>query len=173
MAETPLSKPSQRSVAKARREQKAELRRLSFEAFASGFPPATVARLRGVSVKTIRREIDRAIDERRLDAPERYVHIQVARLTKALRLADALVTRGEVKGVAPLIKAVVALDRYHGLKPRARPTCSEARTIAAAPAVRALPAAAPKLTHAARALDRLSTLLATAKGHKTAGPSQS
>ena len=68
-----------------------------------------------MSLATVRREIDRAIAERRLDAPERYVHVQVARLAKALRLADASIERGDLKAVGPLVRLVAALDRYHGL----------------------------------------------------------
>ena len=73
-----------------------------------------------ISVATVRREFDRAIDERRLDAPERYARVQVARLHKALRVVDELVDKGDPKAVAPLIRLVAALDRYHGLAP-ARP----------------------------------------------------
>ena len=52
---------------------------------------------------------------RRLDTPERYVHLQVARLTKALRSADAALERGDLKAVRALVQAVAAMDRYHGL----------------------------------------------------------
>jgi hypothetical protein len=60
----------------------------------------------------------RTIDERRLDAPERYIHLQVDRLTRALRAADGRVERGDMKAVAPLIKLIGALDRCHGLNSR-------------------------------------------------------
>src|SRR5208337_4039595 len=59
--------------------------------------------------------VDRALAERRLDAPDRYVHLQVARLMKALRLADAALDSGDLKAIGPLVKVVNALDRYHGL----------------------------------------------------------
>ncbi len=64
-------------------------------------------------MRTIQREIDRAVAERRLDAPDRFVHLQVARLTKALRVADIRLDRGELAAVAPLVKVVATLDRYH------------------------------------------------------------
>ena len=72
------------------------------KALASGFTPEQIAEASHASVRTIRREIDRALDERRLDAPERYVHLQVARLTKALRLADYHIERGDLAAVGPL-----------------------------------------------------------------------
>jgi len=133
-----------RAAGRARRARKAALRQGAFEALASGFSPEQIAEARRVSVKTVRREIDRALAERRLDAPERYAHLQVARLTKALRLADALIGRGDVRGVAPLVKIVGALDRYHGLDRRSAPAAPPAQLEAPEPASAPLLA----LTHA-------------------------
>ena len=111
-----------RAAGRARRAQKAAMREVFFEALAGGFTVEQIAETGKVSVKTVRREIDRAIASRRFDAPERYAHLQVARLTRALRLADALIDRGDVRGLAPLVKIVGELDRYHGLqRPRAAP----------------------------------------------------
>lgn len=133
-----------RAAGRARRARKAALSEGAFEALASGFTPQQIAQARKVSVKTVRREIDRALAERRLDAPERYAHLQVARLTKALRLADALVDRGDLRGVAPLVKLVGALDRYHGLDRRSLPAAPPAQLEAPEPAPAPL-----ALTHAA------------------------
>ena len=88
----------------------------SFDLLASGYTPEQIAEVRKVSVRTIRREIDAAIARRQLDAPERYVHLQVARLTKALRFADAALERGDLKAVRALVTVVSAMDRYHGLR---------------------------------------------------------
>ena len=73
-----------------------------------------------VSERAVRRDVARVIEERRLDAPERYIHLQIDRLTRALRTADRRVERGDMKAVAPLIKLIGALDRYHGLEGRYR-----------------------------------------------------
>jgi hypothetical protein len=91
------------------------LRRSLFEALASGFTLGEIAAGRKVSVATIRREIDKAIAAETLDGPRRYVHLQVARLMKALRLVDMRIERDDLKAVGPLIQVVAALDRYHGL----------------------------------------------------------
>jgi hypothetical protein len=99
--------------------------------------------LRKVSPRTVRREVDRALDERRLDAPERYARLQVARLTKALRLADASIDEGELRAIGPLVKVVRALDRYHGLA-----DASHGVLPGPAPAVPSLPAPPLQLTHA-------------------------
>jgi hypothetical protein len=101
------------------------------------------------SVATVRREIDRALAERRLDAPERFAQVQVSRLVKALRLAEAAVELGELKAVATYLRIVAALDRYHELAagppppprrstkapPLALPTPPKALTFAAPPSV--------------------------------------
>jgi hypothetical protein len=106
----------ERSHAKARKAVKLAWSQSSFDLLASGFSPEQIAEVRKVSVRTIRREIDAAVARRRLDAPERYVHLQVARLTKALRFADAALERGDLKAVKALVTVVTAMDRYHGLK---------------------------------------------------------
>ena len=144
----PSQRARGRAAGRARRAQKAAMRQVFFEALAGGFTAEQIAETAKVSVKTVRREIDRAIAGRRFDAPERYAHLQVARLTKALRFADGLIERGDVRGLAPLVKIVGELDRYHGLQ---RP-----RGAARAPLIDAPeppPAAPLALTHAAPAAD--------------------
>jgi hypothetical protein len=121
MADEPqsLSKRAQaREAAEARRAAKTALSETSFEALAAGWTVQQIAEMRKVSAKTVRREIDRALDGRRLDPPGRYVHLQVARLTKALRLADARIDRGDLAAIGPLTKVVALLDRYHGIDGR-------------------------------------------------------
>jgi maltooligosyltrehalose synthase len=105
-----------RSQAKARKMAKLAWTQSSFDFLASGCSPEQIAEVRKVSVRTIGREIDAAVARRRLDAPECYVHLQVARLTKALRFADAALERGDLKAVRALVTVVTAMDRYHGLK---------------------------------------------------------
>jgi hypothetical protein len=105
----------ERGAAKARKMAKLAWSQNSFDLLASGYTPEQIAEVRKVSVRTIRREIDSAIARRQLDAPERYVHLQVARLTKALRFADAALERGDLKAARPLVEVVAAMDRYHGL----------------------------------------------------------
>jgi hypothetical protein len=123
---------------------KAAFSQSSFDLLASGYSAEQIAEARKVSIRTIRREIDTAIARRRLDAPERYIHLQVARLTKALRFADAALERGDLKAVRALVEVVAAMDRYHGLidtsKDRARPSSPSALegrpTVAPAPPLR-------------------------------------
>jgi hypothetical protein len=43
------------------------------------------------------------------------MHLQVARLTKALRCADASLEEGYLKAMVPLLKVVRELNLYHGV----------------------------------------------------------
>ena len=96
MADDPacLSKRAEaRKAAQEQRAVKAALSENAFQALAAGWSVRQIADARKVSVRTIQREIEHAVAERRLDAPDRFVHLQVARLTKALRVADIRLDR--------------------------------------------------------------------------------
>jgi len=136
----------QREATRARRLATAERRQTLFELVVSGHSYEAIARETGLSPSALRRDVDNAIAARAVEAPERYVHLQVARVEKALLAADAAIERGDVKAVSQYLKAVAALDRYHGLALALAPPAP-----AAAPAPERLPApAAPlALTHSA------------------------
>jgi hypothetical protein len=139
---TPSARASLRAESRTRRKERLARREGVFEMVASGYDLEMIGATLEMSVATVRRELDRAIAERRLDAPERYARLQIARLNKALRVADGRLDKGDMKAVAPLLRIVAALDRYHGLAP-SRPA-SETPL----PPV-ALPAPPLALTHAA------------------------
>lgn len=145
----PVSKrQSTREASRARREARANRQAILFDLVASGYSYEAIADKLVISAATVRREVGRALDASPLDAPERYARLQVARLNKALRAADAALERGDLKAVGPLVKVVAELDRYHGLAGRR------------APAAPALPAPPPgpaplQLTHAAPAMTAL------------------
>ena len=126
----------------ARKVRRAEWRQSCFELVSAGHSYAEVANRLMVSELTVRRDVARGIAERRLDAPERYIHLQVDRLTRALRTADGRVERGDMKAVvAPLMKLIGALDRYHGLSGAPRePRLAPPPGIPAAPLALAAPA---------------------------------
>ena len=144
----PPSKPAPdlRAQRRARRATKIARRERYFNLMVSGYRCSQIARMVRTSAATVRREIDRALAERRLDAPERFAQVQVSRLVKALRLAEAAVELGELKAVATYLRIVAALDRYHELAagtppprrsteapPLALPTPPKALTFAAPP----------------------------------------
>ena len=147
--------PDLRAQRRARRATRIARRERSFNLLASGYTYSQIAKMVRTSVATVRREIDRALAERRLDEPERFAQVQVARLIKALRLAEAAAELGELKAVATYLQIVAALDRYHELG-RGRP--SSRRPIDAPPLAlpvppKALTFVAPPASDAPSALD--------------------
>ncbi len=117
-ASTPASTPDRarpRPPATTRRRKRIERREAYFDLLASGYSYRQIAEAMKVTPLSVRRAVDRAIAERRLDAPDRYVHLQVARLSKALLAADMRIEKGDLKAVAPFVRVVAELDRYHGL----------------------------------------------------------
>jgi hypothetical protein len=139
----PSERAGVRAGRRARRAGRIARRETFFDLMTSGFSCERIAEEAKVSAATVRREVDRAIAERRLDAPECYAHLQVARLNKALRVADGSIEKGDLKAVGPFLRLVAALDGYHGLAPQ-----RAARAPGAAPPL-ALPAPPLALTHAA------------------------
>jgi len=136
--DNPSRRAEARAAARARRALQVATRETYFDALACGFTPQQIALAAKVSVATVRREIDREIASRRLDAPHHYIQLQVARLTKALRVVDMRMDRGDLNAVFALSRLATTLDRYHGL----------AAGAAARPTPAALAAPPLALTHA-------------------------
>ena len=104
-----------RALAQKRRAAKAERREVMFELVVAGYERELIAQKLGVSLAAARWEVDNAVDHCRLDAPDRYVRLQVTRLTKALRVVDGALALCALKATEPPVKALGMLDRYHGL----------------------------------------------------------
>ncbi len=130
-----------------RRAAKREMRETCFQALADGFTQEQIAQARGVSVATVRREIDRAIAARQVRGVEAHVRLQIARATKALALLDIRISAGETAAVGPYLKTLAALDRYHGLDAAFGPPVAELARRGPLP----LPPPPLALTHAAAA----------------------
>ncbi len=124
MSETdePLSQwARKREAGKARRARLVERRETYFDLLMSGYSVPQIAKATAMSVTAVRRAIAQALAERRLDAPEDYARLQVARLNKALLCADMALEEGDVKAIPQFVKVVAELDRYHGLARPAQP----------------------------------------------------
>jgi hypothetical protein len=113
-ANTP-KRARERAEAQKRRMDKIARRELILDLLVSGYERETIARKLGIALSTVRRDIERALDQRRSDSHERYIRLQTARLTKALRAADDAIETGDLKAIEPLLKVIGALDRYQGL----------------------------------------------------------
>jgi hypothetical protein len=104
-----------RAAGKARREALIKRREAYFDLLVSGYSVEQIATTAKKSPSAVRRAIGQALAKRQLDAPEDYARIQVARLTKALRCADASLEDGDVKAIAPFLQVLRELNLYHGL----------------------------------------------------------
>jgi transposase len=113
---TPASERARkRAVGKIRRAALIKRRAAYFDLLVSGCSIEQIASHTQKSLSTVRRTLGQALAKRRLDAPEDYARIQVARLTKALRCADASLEEGDLKAIVPLLKVVRELNLYHGV----------------------------------------------------------
>jgi hypothetical protein len=86
-----------------------------FDLHVSGYNVGQIASQTRKSLSTVRRTLGLAPAKRRLDALEDYARVQVARLRKALRCADASLEEGDLKAIAPFLKVVRELDLYQGV----------------------------------------------------------
>jgi hypothetical protein len=104
-----------RAAARQRREGRARERADILELVISGYTYETIAARLKVGAKSVRRAVATAIEQRQLDGGAQYVHLQMLRLTKAMRVVDLNLEAGDLKAVAPLLKVIAQLDKYHGL----------------------------------------------------------
>jgi len=104
-----------RAAARERRQGRARERGEILDLVVSGYTYEAIADSLQLSVKTVRRATEKAIEQRRLDAGAHYVHLQVLRLTKAMRVVDDNLDRGDLRAVEPLLKVIAQLDKYHAL----------------------------------------------------------
>jgi hypothetical protein len=162
MADDPTSSPAPagvRAQRRARRARRTARQERYFGLMLSGYTLNQIAKMAQASAASVRREIDRAIAERRLDAPERFARVQVARLAKALRLAEAAIELGELKAVGTYLRVIAALDRYHEL-----PSSNPPHRPAGAPPLLALPTPPKALAFAPLADDEPSAADEEARG---------
>jgi hypothetical protein len=104
-----------RALGKTLRDISVKRREAYFDLLVSGYSVEQIASSNKKSPATVRRVVGQALAKRRLDAPEDYARIQIARLTKALRCADESLEEGDVSAIAPFLKVVRELNLYHGV----------------------------------------------------------
>jgi hypothetical protein len=104
-----------RAVGKTRREASIKRQEAYFDLLVSGYSIEQIASRTKKSPSAVRRVVGQALAKRRLDAPEDYARLQVARLTKALRCADVSLEEGDLKAIGPFLKVVRELNLYHGV----------------------------------------------------------
>jgi hypothetical protein len=113
---TPASERARkRAAGKILRELSIKRQEGYFDLLVSRYSVEEIAIAMKKSPATVHRVVSLALAKWRLDSPEDYARIQVARLTKALRCADESLEEGDVRAIAPFLKVVRELNLYHGL----------------------------------------------------------
>ena len=87
-----------RTVRKIRRETLIKPRDAYFDLLLSGLQRRQIVNRTKKSPSAVRGAVDQALARRRLDAPEEYASLRVARVTKALRCADVSLKEGGLDG---------------------------------------------------------------------------
>ena len=103
-----------RAAGKARRTERIKRQEAFFDLLVSGYSVEQIAKAMTMSASAVRRAIGQALDQRRLDAPEHFARLQIARLTKALRCADRSIEGGETAAIAPFLQVMTELNRFYG-----------------------------------------------------------
>lgn len=101
-----------------RQRAKAAFREDLLEFVIAGHSHEMIARLKKISVATVRREVARALQARPVEAPERFIALQRARLDTALQAVNEALDDGDLGAIDPFLKVMAGLDRYHGLAAR-------------------------------------------------------
>ena len=104
-----------RAAAQERGQERVRERGEILDLVVSGYTYEAIAESLRLSVKSVRRATEKAIEQRQLDGGAHYVHLQVLRLTKAMRVVDLNLDKGDLKAVEPLLKVIAQLDKYHAL----------------------------------------------------------
>ena len=112
----PISERARRrALGKMHRERSIKRQESYFDLLVSGYSIEQIATAMKKSPAMVRRIVGLALAKRRVDPPEDYARLQIARLTKALRCANVSLEKGDVRAIAPFVKVVRELNLYHGL----------------------------------------------------------
>jgi hypothetical protein len=120
----PLSKPPLAS----RRAARPRINGRILERLTMGLSVAHIARVEGLTVRSVRQIIAETLARREIDAPAGFAQLQIARLSEAMIVARTMMIQGNLEAMDRWIKLTSELDRYHGFSPvqisRARETPS-------------------------------------------------
>jgi hypothetical protein len=106
MSQNPVARPRLNILGKATR------RKRIFARLRDGWAYDEIARDEGVSAERIRQIVSEVLDKRIIDRGSDHAHLQLERLMPALRLAGEAIARGDLNGIAPLIKVIDRLDKH-------------------------------------------------------------
>jgi hypothetical protein len=91
------------------------------ERLREGFGYDEIAREQRLTERRVRQIVKEALEGREALENAIHAHMQIDRLGQAMRVAGGALARGDVRAVAPFIKALEKLDRYQSLAREAAP----------------------------------------------------
>jgi hypothetical protein len=109
---TRAEREEQRKSASERRKARRLWRRESLARVTGGESRVEIAAEKGVSVRAVQRALERAASERPREKKQIYVALQIERLHRALRLADARIAQGDLNGVYAMTKLLPLVLTY-------------------------------------------------------------
>ncbi len=95
--------------------------RLIVERLREGFGYDEIAREQKLSGRRVRQIVQQALEGREALDSAVHAHMQIDRIGQAMRVAGDALARGDVRAVAPFIKAVEKLDGYQSLARQVAP----------------------------------------------------
>jgi hypothetical protein len=123
------------------RQAKAERNVRLFNLLKSGAPIAEIALQQGLSARRARELVQEMLERREVDPPAGFAHLQIGRLSDAMKVAYAAMMEGNMQALDRVLRIVGELDRRHGFAvAQAEPAAGATRALAAPPL--ALPAPA-------------------------------
>ena len=85
------------------------------ERLREGFGYDEIAREERLTERRVRQIVNEALEGREALDSAIHAHMQIDRLSHAMRVAGDALARGDVRAIAPFIKALEKLDRYQSL----------------------------------------------------------
>jgi hypothetical protein len=98
------------------------------ERLREGFGYDEIAREEKLTERRVRQIVNEALEGREALESAIHAHLQLDRLGQAMRVAGEALARGDVRAVAPFIKALEKLDRYQSLAREAAPQTRKSPT---------------------------------------------
>jgi len=109
---THAEREEHRKTASERRKARRLWRREILARVSGGESRVEIAAEKGVSIRTVQRALTRAAAERPRENRQIYGALQLERLHRALRLADARIAQGDLNGVYAMTKLMPLVLQY-------------------------------------------------------------
>jgi predicted transcriptional regulator len=91
------------------------------EQLRDGWAYDDIAREQGLTERRVRQIVAEFIKTREVVGDAAHAHMQIDRLSRAMRVASDALARGDLRAIGPFIRVVDRLDRYQALAQETKP----------------------------------------------------